>query len=163
MMGRGRARATKDTLSFVARCSVFKDHLGGSTGLVASTLCSDHKKGPSFEGPAQSGRDAADLGSSLRGGSLGDAKQERPGSIALERSLVEESQRPTSRRNRRFPTCRIFPVSSLAGRSSRPPSRTSPSSLTAPWLSSRRASLGLIWKAVEINSGRWTSPSPSER
>src|SRR5215210_7537970 len=52
MMGRGRARATKDKMSLVARCSVFKDHSAGSTGLAASSpLASVTKKAPRREGP----------------------------------------------------------------------------------------------------------------
>jgi hypothetical protein len=102
MMGRGRARATKDAWSLVARCSVFKDHSGGSTGLVASALRSAHKKGPSFEGARREATASRPiLGSSLRGGSLRGPKQERPESIALERprcsriSACDEAQKST--------------------------------------------------------------------
>jgi hypothetical protein len=62
--GRESGSSNEGRSSLITRCSVFKDHPAGSTGLVASTLCSIHEKGPSFEGPETTGRDAADLGSS---------------------------------------------------------------------------------------------------
>jgi hypothetical protein len=62
--GRESGSSNEGRMSLITRCSVFKDHTAGATGLVASTLCSGHKKGPSLRGPSTSGRDAADLGSS---------------------------------------------------------------------------------------------------
>ena len=51
--GRESGSSNEGRSSLITRCSVFKDHPAGSTGLVASTLCSIHEKGPSFEGPGK--------------------------------------------------------------------------------------------------------------
>jgi hypothetical protein len=48
--GRGSGSSNEGREPFVARCSVFKDRLAGSTGLVASMPCSGHEKGPSSRG-----------------------------------------------------------------------------------------------------------------
>jgi hypothetical protein len=51
--------------SLAARCSVFKDHSAGSTGLVASPLRLRSRKRPLAEGPGDAPADfSADLGSS---------------------------------------------------------------------------------------------------
>jgi hypothetical protein len=63
--GRESGSSNEGRMSLITRCSVFKDHTAGATGLVASTLCSGHKKRPLAQGARQRrGRDAADLGSS---------------------------------------------------------------------------------------------------
>jgi hypothetical protein len=90
------------------------------------------KKAPRSRGPDTLGRRCGRSGLLLRGGSLRDPKQERPGSIARDRTVVQESELPVRRRKRLFPTCRTFPLSSPAGRSSRSASSASPSSFTAP-------------------------------
>jgi hypothetical protein len=130
--GRESGSSNEGRVSLITRCSVFKDHPAGATGLVASTLCSSHKKGPSFEGPETKRPRRGRSGLLLRGGSLRDPKQERPRSIAPDRPPVQEPTLPVRRRKRRLPTCRTFPLSSAAGRSRRSPSSASPSSFTAP-------------------------------
>jgi hypothetical protein len=153
MMGRGRARATKDRASSVARCSVFKDHLAGSTGLAASPTLLRSRKGPLGEGPVLRGRNLGRCGLLLRGCSFRHPKQERPESIARDmRELgvaapisgaqeglanrrvpwVRPDQGAIRRAKRRFPTCRTLPESSRTGTSSRSGARLSPSSFTPP-------------------------------
>src|SRR5947209_4873763 len=59
---------------------------------------------------------------------------------------------------RRLPICSTLPSTSLAVRSSEPFATGSPSSLTPPCWSIRRASELETPNALEISAGRWTSP-----
>ena len=49
--GQGSGSSNEGPRSFVTRCSVFKDHSAGSTGLVASLLRLRSRKRPLVEGP----------------------------------------------------------------------------------------------------------------
>ena len=153
MMGRGRARATKDRVSSVARCSVFKDHLAGSAGLAASPTLLRSRKGPLGEGPGTARPKSrpiwAPLTRLLLSSSEARATEKysprlRELGVAAPISGTHEGlanrrapwarpdQGAIRRAKRRFPTCRTLPESSRTGTSSRSGARLSPSSFTPP-------------------------------
>ena len=63
--GRGSGSSNEGRVSLITRCSVFKDHSAGSTGLVASLLRLRSRKKPLAEGPGNAPAEvSADVGSS---------------------------------------------------------------------------------------------------
>src|SRR4051812_18669624 len=89
MMGRGRARVTRDRSPSSRAAQFSKTTRRGQR--VSSPHFSGfaHEKGPSSRGPVTHGRGLGRLGLLLRGSSFRDQKKERRGSIPRHRRQVE--------------------------------------------------------------------------
>ena len=152
-------------MSLITRCSVFKDHTAGATGLVAPPpLCSGHKKALVPRARQRAAATRPIWAPLTRRLSSWSGSKKRPRSIDRDGPLVQES--PAAGEAEEAPLAHLQDLSAefCRGQVRRSPSSASPSSLTAPWLSSRRASLVLdLERREEIGWGRCTSPSSPER
>ena len=134
MMGGGRARVTRDGCPSSRAAQFSKTTRRGRRVSSPPPSARVTKKAPRWRGPERCGRDRGRSGLLLRGGSLRDPKQERPGSIARDRPHVQEPAAPVEADEAPLPD-----LQHAARRAPRPagpvarPSSASPSSFTPPW------------------------------